>query len=188
MPSVDAEKVVLLEVGGDTWQESLRRVRPWLTATATLQSTFRRLSFGVAGRVDEPHIRTYLGEVAEVAGRHEALVDEVCSAFGVPSVPRPAVNGAAAVASSGRYAAGQLVGRLSGAHGPGWRGLRVLLRSNLDAISGFAVTEQLGLALGNPRVVDLVFPVLKEKKEHQLLLQEYLLEMASNAVLRRRDA
>ena len=187
-PTAGSSRVVLLEVDRDAWTNGLRRVRPWLAATATLQTVFRRVSHQVADTVSEPHIRTYLGEVTETARRHEALVDELYPAFGVPAVSRLAVAGTAAVASTGRQVAGQLVGRFSGAHGPGWRGMRVLLRSNLDAISGFAVTEQLALALGNPRVVDLVFPVLKEKKEHQLLIQEYLLEMASNAVLYQRDA
>ncbi len=59
--------------------------------------------------------------------------------------------------------------------------------TNLDAISGFAVTEQLGLALGNPAVTDITVPILTEKSEHQLQLQELLLEMAANAILYQRD-
>jgi hypothetical protein len=48
----------------------------------------------------------------------------------------------------------------------GYRGL-----TNLDAISGFAVTV----------------PILTAKGEHQLQLQEMLLEMAANAILHQRD-
>jgi hypothetical protein len=62
-----------------------------------------------------------------------------------------------------------------------------LLLTNLDAISGFAVTEQLALALGNPAVTDITVPILTEKSEHQLQLQELLLELAANAILYHRD-
>jgi len=59
--------------------------------------------------------------------------------------------------------------------------------TNLDAISGFAVTEQLGLALGNPVVTGITVPILTEKSGHQLQLQELLLELAANAILCQRD-
>jgi hypothetical protein len=68
-----------------------------------------------------------------------------------------------------------------------WRVVRELLLSNLDAIASFAVAEQLGLALGVPAVVDVTLPVVRRKTQDQLLLQEYLLETASNAVLRGKD-
>lgn len=52
---------------------------------------------------------------------------------------------------------------------------------------GFAVTEQLGLALGNPTVTDITVPILTEKSDHHLQLQELLLEMAAKAILYHRD-
>lgn len=52
---------------------------------------------------------------------------------------------------------------------------------------GFAVTEQLGLALGNPTVTDIIVPILTEKSDHHLQLQELLLEMAAKAILYHRD-
>ena len=36
-------------------------------------------------------------------------------------------------------------------------------------------------------VVDVTLPVVRRKTQDQLLLQEYLLEMAANAVLRGKD-
>jgi len=60
------------------------------------------------------------------------------------------------------------------------------LLSNLDAISGFGVAEQLGLALGRPAAVDLARTVVEEKTAHQLLLREVFLELAPDAVLYRR--
>ncbi len=49
------------------------------------------------------------------------------------------------------------------------------------------VAEQLGLALGRPRVVEVAFRVVSEKSAHQLLLREVFLEFAADAVLHRRD-
>jgi hypothetical protein len=65
--------------------------------------------------------------------------------------------------------------------------MRQLVLTNLDSINGFAVTEQIGLALGLPNVVNLVVPVIHEKTRHQVVLRECLLEMATNTVLYRRD-
>ena len=59
--------------------------------------------------------------------------------------------------------------------------------TNLDSMSAFAVAEQLGLALGRPRAVDVAFRVVSEKSAHQLLLREVFLEFAADAVLHRRD-
>lgn len=186
-----SSRPLLVDLDPGTWQQTLDRVEPWLATTAALQATFRRLTDDVAGRVDEPHIRSYLEDVAAAARRHEAVVGELYEAFGCS--PHPAARGpvpaaVGAALGAGRMLAAQVVGRVAGAHGGAWRGMRELMRSNLDAVSGFAVTEQLGLALGIPRVVDLVFPVLHEKQAHQLLLQEYLLEMASSSILYQRDA
>ena len=75
----------------------------------------------------------------------------------------------------------------AGGSRPAWRDLRQLTLSNLDSMSAFAVAEQLGLALGRPRVVDLAFRVVSEKSAHQLLLREVFLEFAADAVLYRRD-
>jgi hypothetical protein len=50
-------------------------------------------------------------------------------------------------------------------------------------MGAFAVVEQLGLAIGNKEMANLAFFVVQEKTMHQLLLQEYMLEMAPNAVL-----
>jgi hypothetical protein len=74
-----------------------------------------------------------------------------------------------------------------GGSGAAWHDLRQLTLSNLDSMSAFAVAEQLGLALGRPRAVDVAFRVVSEKSAHQLLLREVFLEFAADAVLHRRD-
>lgn len=186
-PAPASSPVVLLELDAQAWQGSLQRVRPWLTATVTLQSSFRRAADRVAAGVREPHVRSYLEDVADAAGQHEDVARRLPEAFGAPAAPMSAAGAAGAVLAAGRRAVGEVVGRAAGARGGTLRGVRVLMRSNLDAIGGFAVTQQLGLALGNQHVVDLVFPVLREKQKHQLLLQEVLLETAARAVLYEQD-
>lgn len=182
------QRPVLLEVHGQDWAALQDRVTPWLATTITLQRTFRRLSVRVSRTVSEPHIRSYLRDVARTAHRHEAVALDLYRAFGLQQPVRLPSAVASTLLSAGRYASGQLVGMAAGARSSPWRGMRVLMRSNLDAISCFAVTEQLGLALGAPPVVDLTFPVLAEKQSQQLLIQEYLLELASTAILDPRDA
>lgn len=176
------QRAVLLEIGGADWQTMVSRVEPWLSTTARLQAAFRQACEVATGSAREPHLREYLSEVAGTASRHEATVSQLYGAFGVDRD-----SGRGTLLGTGlagvRMLAGQLVARLAGARGPTWAAIRVLMRSNLDSIGAFAVTEQLGLSLGVPAVVDLVVPVLKEKQTHQLLLQEYLLETATNAVL-----
>lgn len=179
---------LLLEVDPQSWDRRLERVDPWLAATATLQSTYRRLVGQVAGAVTEPHVRTYLHDLQERAHVHSGVVEELYAAFGRPRrADPPLVAAGSLLLAAGRQVAAQVVGRVAGTRGEAWRGMRELMRSNLDAISGFAVTEQLGLALGIPAVIDLTVPVLQEKQQHQLLLQEYLLEFAAQAVLRDGD-
>ncbi len=50
-------------------------------------------------------------------------------------------------------------------------------------MSAFAVAEQLGLALSIPEILDVTFPVIKQKSTDQLLLQKCALEMCSISIL-----
>jgi len=179
---------VLLELDGDSWSARLHRVERWLATTRLLQSGYRQLLDGIVDDVAEPHIKTYLTELRDVAREHEDRIDDLYRAFGREPGHAGAVRSTGAtVLAKTRQAIGHLEGAAGGAASGVWRTLRELLLSNLDAIAGFAVTEQLGLALGIPAVVDITFPVTRRKTQDQLLLQEYLLEMASNAILRGKD-
>jgi hypothetical protein len=179
---------VLLELDGDSWSARLDRVERWLATTRLLQSGYRQLLDGIVEDVAEPHIKTYLTELRDVAREHEDRIDDLYRAFGREPGHAGAVRSTGAtVLAKTRQAIGHLEGATGGAASGVWRTLRELLLSNLDAIAGFAVTEQLGLALGIPAVVDITLPVVRRKTQDQLLLQEYLLEMASNAILRGKD-
>lgn len=177
---------MLVELDGGTWDQWLSRVDPWLTTTATLQATFGKLLEDAIGDVTEPHWHAYLDEILQSARDHEAKIDALYQAFGRERSRQRLGGAAATLVAKSRQAVGHAEGLAAGARGGSWRKLRELL-TNLDAISGFAVTEQLGLALSNPAVTDITVPILTEKSEHQLQLQEMLLEMAANAILYQRD-
>lgn len=66
-----------------------------------------------------------------------------------------------------------------------WQYLQQLYISNFNSMSTFAVAEQLGLALSIPEILDVTFPVIKQKSTDQLLLQKCALEMCSISILQK---
>lgn len=182
---------LLLELDDATVRAHLDRVTPWLTTTRTLQSAYRKTLEDTAGKVSEPHVRSWLREIAVPARRHEEAVADLHRAFGHEPTATGRMGSAVSLISTLLGAARELVGeaqgRLAGAGGGAWRQMRMLLLSNLDAISGFAVAEQLGLAHGRPAAVDIAMPIVAEKTRHQLLIRECYLEMAATSILYQRD-
>jgi hypothetical protein len=179
---------LLLDIDEQTRAGQLERVDRWLATTRLLQAGYRQLLDDTVGDIAEPHLRGYLDELRGVAREHEDRVDDLQRAFGrAPSAPGTVRSVGAGLIGKARQALGHVEGAAAGATSGSWRKLRELLLSNLDAIAGYAVTEQLGLALGVPAVIDVTFPVVRRKTQDQLLLQEYLLEMASNAILLDKD-
>ncbi|MEV4706212.1 hypothetical protein [Actinoplanes sp. NPDC049316] len=59
--------------------------------------------------------------------------------------------------------------------------------SNLDAIAGFAVNEQLGLALGVPAVVEVTLPIAPQDPRTNFRCRNTFRAMAPSAVLRGKD-
>ncbi|ETK33429.1 hypothetical protein [Microbispora sp. ATCC PTA-5024] len=174
------ESVVLVELDEEYWAGRLDKVAAWLGTVALTQSTFRRLAESAVDAVEEPHIRAYLSDVAETARRHERRVEDLYRVIG-REPGRSRELGAAAL-SKVQQALGEVLGRAGGAK-DGWNTLRQLLPVNLDAIGAFATVEQLGLALGLNHLAEAVFPIVREKETHQLLIQEFVLEMATQAIL-----
>jgi hypothetical protein len=74
-----------------------------------------------------------------------------------------------------------------GGDGGSWVNLHYLLHVNQQAMGAFAVAEQLGLELGMKEIVSFAFPIVHEKTMHQLLHQEYMLEMAPILILYKKD-
>lgn len=172
---------------GRTAGGHIDEVRRWLAVTQVLQARYRRTLEHTLPHIGDPLVEDW-GEGLVVSAReHEKTLPALRRAFGIdpePLAPALPVTAAGIVHASATQLAAQLQGRL--ASGPGsraWRGMRSVLLCNLDAMSAFAVVQQLGLALGRPEVVDIAFPVVTRKSEQQLLLQELYLEYAAGAVL-----
>jgi hypothetical protein len=179
-----AGRPLLLELDRQSLDRYRGQVAPWLLTVASLQSAFRRLVGATVPLVEDPLVREWLAGVEVSARKHEAAVDELYRAFDIRRTPPPLVRTlAGALLAGARGLVGQVQGRLSGASGTAWRNLRELQLSNLDSLSAFAVAQQFGLAHGRPRVVEIAFPIVHQKSEQQLLLQELFLEFATDAVL-----
>jgi len=182
------DRPLLVELDDGTWTQWHERVRAWLATTTMLQQAFRKMLERTVPNVTESHWHEYLENILESARDHEARIGDIHDAFGVEQAAHGILRDAASlVTSTTRQALGQIEGLAAGARGGNWRQLRELLLTNLDAISGYAVTEQLGFALGRPAVTDITVPILTAKGEHQLQLQECFLEMAPNAILYHKD-
>jgi hypothetical protein len=180
MTSTNSASPLLLELGQEAWQEQINRVESWLGNTLMLQATFRQLAEDTVDKVIEPHIKSYLGDIAAVAKEHEQKAEELYRVIGRQPTHLRKVSGA--VLSKAEEALAAVQGLAGGAVG-GWQELRQLLVANLNAMGAFAIAEQLGLALGLPEIPAVTFPVVNEKSTQQLLLQEYMLEMAAKSIL-----
>ncbi|MFB6367278.1 hypothetical protein ACFCP7_25170 [Paenibacillus elgii] len=51
-----------------------------------------------------------------------------------------------------------------------WKHIHQLLLINLNALGAFAIAEQLGLALGLKKIIDITFQIILEKQASQLVL------------------
>ncbi|MEU2611494.1 hypothetical protein ABZ570_07910 [Micromonospora sp. NPDC007271] len=181
------DSIVLIDIDQQTWGTHLDRARHWLTLTEASQSAFCALLDSAIGEIGEPHIRRYLTDMRAQAQRHHDCIPDLLAAFGGPGGQRPGGTTMGRVTAAGRALAGAAQGLVGGARGRGYRKLRELLLANQDAIGAFAVTEQLALAVGLRDAIAITFPLIREKTTDQLLLQEYLLEMAPKAILYHAD-
>jgi hypothetical protein len=149
-----------------------------------VQDEFRTLAKDVAAKFHEPHLHEQFTKVAEAAREHEARVAEMYRVIG--REPGRAANLAGSAMGKAREALGGLVGAAAGAVGP-WRDLHQLFLISLGSVGAFSVAEQLGYALGLPALASIAFDVSLEKFKHHRLLQEFVLEFASIAILYQSD-
>jgi hypothetical protein len=171
---------VLLELGEDHRRQQVDKVERWLGNVVLAQSSFRHLAEHVASQVHEPHLRQYLEETARTARHHEREIDEVYLVIGRRRGQAPRLGGTAM--GFARRLTADVQGRLGGAAGP-WRYLEQLLVASRKALGAIAVTEQLGLALGYDKVVDITFRMANDKRVDELRIQEFVLELATQAIL-----
>jgi len=172
---------ILIELDERTYNEQLDSVAAWFGNLRMTQAEFRRLAEDAANAIHEPHIKAYIGDMAAQAREHEGKIDELYRTIG-----REPASGVRNLGGTLLAKASEVVGQLQSAAGGAvgnWPDIRQLLITNVDAMGAYAIAEQLGLALGLPAIVDITFPIINEKSMQQLLLQEYMLEMAPKSIL-----
>jgi hypothetical protein len=171
---------IILDLGEEAWQQRLDGAEKWLGNLLMTQRAFRTLAEDTAGKLTEPHIRDYVGDLAVEAKEQERKAERLFEVIG--RKPPRKMQVAGSVVGKVRRTAADLQGKVGGAE-TGWRDLHQLLLANVNAMGAFAIAEQLGLALGLPEIVDITFPVVQELSTAQLLIQELLLETAPPAIL-----
>lgn len=180
---IDGAAPILVELGDRTWEEWLDRAESWFGNVLMSQRAFSDQLEDVIGKIREPHIKRYLEEMLDKERNHERRAEELFRVIG--RKPASARRIGATLVSKARGVLADVQGIMGGAANGGWRELRELLVASMDAKGAFAIAEQIGLALGLPSIVDITFEVANEKTVHQLLLQEYVLEMAPMSILYR---
>lgn len=180
MSIADIRQPILLELDEQQWGRFLDNAETWLWNVTLTQASFRKLAEDTAAKITDPRIREQIACIAEAAQGHEARVDALYRAIG--RQPARGAAGLGALTAKGREVLGDMVGATGSAPGP-WHDLRQMLLSNLDAMGAFGAVEQVGLALGLPELAKIAFEVVRDKSTHQLLIQEYVLEMAPLSIL-----
>lgn len=175
---------LLIELDQETRTKQLDRAKAWFDNVLLTQASCRKLAVDTAAKIEEPHIKQYLAEMAEQEKKHEEKARELFSLIDrEPSDMRQLLG---EIMGKGRQALGDFIAIAGGARGP-WQDLHQLYLSNHNSMGAFAVAEQLGLALGIPRIAEVAFEVVAEKSTSQLLLQECVLEMCSMSILYKED-
>lgn len=177
---MSGDNPIVIEVDPKSWQAHLDNVETWLGTTLTNQATFRQLLEQVGPTLREPHFRKLVAEQAETARRHEAEAERFYKLIGRdPSAARKKL---ASVVGPAKRAGAEANASSGGAEGT-WLGLQALPPAALDAQTGFAVTEQLALALGLRELAEAAYDVENEQAKGVLLLKELMLESAAMSIL-----
>ena len=170
----------LLELDAKSWDRFFDNAAKWFDNLVLVQASYRKLLEDTIEKINEFHIKAYLTEILERAQQHEAQIDKLYKIINRdPSKIRKTLG---TVLGKADQLLGDLMAGTSGVKGP-WQDLHQLYLSNTNTMGAFAVAEQLGLALGLPEILDVTFPIVREKSTDQLLLQEFVLEMAGVAIL-----
>ncbi|AKD05061.1 hypothetical protein POKO110462_17870 [Pontibacter korlensis] len=177
-------QTVLIELDQETRNKQLDRAKSWFDNVLLTQTSYRKLLEDTVDKIEEPHIKMYLAEMAGQEIKHEERTRELFSL--IDREPSDVRHLLGEVAGKARQALGDFIAVAGGTKGP-WQDLHQLYLSNHNSMGAFAVAEQLGLALGIPRIAEIAFMVVAEKSTSQLLLQECVLEMCSMSILYKED-
>lgn len=173
-------KPILVELDEQSWEKQMNKVEKWLDQVMMAQASFLELAENTVEKIKEPHIHAAIAEMIETAKEHEQKITSLYETIG--RKPSKVRSVAGKVLGNVNDALANLQFALGGAAGY-WKEIHQLLLLNVNVLGAFAMTEQLGLALGLPDIVEIAFPIVHEKQTHHLLLQEYMLEIGAISLL-----
>ncbi|WP_462411484.1 hypothetical protein [Neobacillus sp. Marseille-QA0830] len=174
-------ETILIEVDEQYLLKQYVEVEKWFNHTLTIQYALEGKLQKTVPDILEPHIREAMKKIVEANQHHTKVVGELFDIIQrEPSVTLDCVLGSVV----GKLEAGLVSFQdvMGGAVGS-WKNIHQLLLINQQAMGAFAVCEQLGLSLGIKEIFGISFSITHEKTMHQLLLQEYMLEMAPISIL-----
>lgn len=176
----DKHETIILELDPDSWKKQLDVVEMWLGNVLAVQTNLTKLVDQTADRIKEPHIKEAMEKMSRAEERHEKSVLALFKMIDrEPSMMKTAGGQVLTEMVEGLFNFQDLLGGAAGV----WRDMHYLTLANQHAIGAFSVAEQLALAMGIKEFVELTFPIIHDKSTHQLVLQEYMLEMAPISLL-----
>jgi len=174
-------KTILIEVDEQYMAGQFAAVAKWLNHTLTIQTAFEQFVANTIPAIMEPHIKESIEKIRKANEQHTQCAKDLFQIIEQsPTTVSNTILGQIVVnMENALFTLQDLMGGAAGS----WKQLHSMLHLNQQAMGAFAVAEQLGLSLGIKEIVALTFPVVHEKTMHQLLLQEYMLEMAPISIL-----
>lgn len=174
-------KAILIELGEDYIEMQKNEMEKWFEHILTAQTALEVMLAKAVPSIREPHIREAIEKIQKSQQHHGESAENLFSIIGRTADDRKdRILGT--VLGKVEEALLSFQDFLAGAKGS-WQSLHHLLLLNQQAMGAFAVGEQLGLSVGSREVADACFLIVHDKTMHQLLLQEYMLEMAPISIL-----
>jgi hypothetical protein len=174
-------KAILIELDEPYLTGQISEVSKWFNHVLTIQTALEQAVAEAITAILEPHIKEAIEKIKRANEHHTVCANELFRVIGQsPNTVSDQITGEMTVnIEKALFSLQDLMGGAAGS----WKQLHSMLLINQQAMGAFAVAEQLGLSLGIKEIVALAFPVVHEKTMHQLLLQEYMLEMAPISIL-----
>ncbi|MFD2215775.1 hypothetical protein [Metabacillus endolithicus] len=173
--------VLLIELDDEIRNQQLNEVEKWFEHVLTAQMAFEVVIQKTTPKIQEPHIKEAIVKIEGATKEHQKIAKQLFQLINRnPDIVMDRILGT----TVSKLEEGLLTFQdfMGGAVGS-WQGMHQLLLLNQQAMGAFAVAEQLGLSLGIKEIVKATFKVVHEKTMHQLLIQEYMLEMAPISIL-----
>lgn len=158
-----------------------KKIEKWFEHVQTIQYALESNLNKTIPTIREPHIREAIEKILDANKHHTKVIEELFDIIDKkPNKLSDKVFGEVVEKLEGGLMRFQDL--LGGATGS-WQHMHHLVVMNQQAMGAFAISEQLGLSLGMKEIVGIGFSISHEKTMHQMVLQEYMLEMAPKSIL-----